>query len=110
MKAKHVIYSRLISKPNYENEKIEICIEVEEGEKLKDVFDAAKKFVDLKADSGKITGTDYDTYLKIGGHVFSLNSAQKVLADKDNHTGNQIKEAEEIVKRFEASEIDDLPF
>jgi len=36
--------------------------------------------------------------------------AQKVLADKDNHTGNQIKEAEEIVKRFEASEIDDLPF
>lgn len=97
MKAKHVIYSRLISKPNYENEKIEICIEVEEGEKLKDVFDAAKKFVDLKADSGKIT-------------VFSLNSAQNVLADKDNHTGNQIKEAEEIVKRFEASEIDDLPF
>jgi len=97
MKAKHVIYSRLISKPNYENEKIEICIEVEEGEKLKEVFDAAKKFVDLKADSGKIS-------------VFSLNNAQKVLSDKDNHTGNQIKEAEEIVKRYEASEIDDLPF
>lgn len=97
MKAKHVIYSRLISKPNYENEKIEICIEVEEGEKLKDVFDAAKKFVDLKADSGKIT-------------AFSLNSAKNVLADRDNHTGNQIKEAEEIVKRFEASEIDELPF
>lgn len=97
MKAKHVIYSRLISKGNYENEKIEVCIEVEEGEKLKDVFDAAKKFVDLKADAGKITG-------------YSLERANLVLADKDNHTGNQIKEAEEIVKRYKASEIDDLPF
>ena len=97
MKAKQVTYSRLISKPNYENEKIEVCIEVEEGEKLKDVFDAAKKFVDLKADSGRIT-------------MYSLDSARKVLADRDNHTGNQIKEAEEIVKRFDAVEIDELPF
>ena len=97
MKAKQVTYSRLISKTNYENEKIEVCIEVEEGEKLKDVFDAAKKFVDLKADSGRIT-------------MYSLDSARKVLADRDNHTGNQIKEAEEIVKRFDAVEIDELPF
>jgi len=97
MKAKHVIYSRLISKGNYENEKIEICVEVEDGEKMKDVFDAAKKFVDLKADAGKITG-------------YSLERANVILADKDNHTGNQIKEAEEIVKRYKAAEIDDLPF
>lgn len=97
MKAKQVIYSRLISKGNYENEKIEVCIEVEDGERLKDVFDAAKKFVDLKADSGKITS-------------YSLERAKAVLADKDNHTGNQIKEAEEIVKRYNAPEIDDLPF
>lgn len=97
MKAKSVTYSRLISKPNYENEKIEICIEVEEGEKLKDVFIAAKKFVDLKADSGKIT-------------IYSLGAARKVLADRDNHTGYQIKDAEEIVRRFESPEIDELPF
>lgn len=97
MKAKHVIYSRLISKGNYENEKIEVCIEVEDGEKLKDVFDAAKKFVDLKADAGKITS-------------YSLERANVILADRDNHTGNQIKEAEEIVNRYKAPEIDDLPF
>lgn len=97
MKAKSVTYSRLISKPNYENEKIEICIEVEEGEKLNDVFISAKKFVDLKADSGKIT-------------AYSLDAARKVLSDKDNHTGNQIKDAEEIVRRFESPEIDELPF
>jgi len=97
MKAKQVTYSRLISKPNYENEKIEVCIEIEEGEKLKDVFEAAKRFVDLKADSGRIS-------------AFSLDNARKVLADRDNHTGNQVKEAEEIVRRFESPEIDDLPF
>lgn len=97
MKAKHVIYSRLISKGNYENEKIEVCIEVEEGERLKDVFDAAKKFVDLKADAGKITS-------------YALERANLVLADKDNHTGNQIKDAEEVVKRYRAGDADDLPF
>lgn len=97
MKAKHIIYSRLISKGNFENEKIEVCVEVEEGEKLIDVFTAAKKFVDLKADSGKIS-------------IYALDGARKVLADRDNHTGNQIKDAEEVVKRFEAPEIDGLPF
>lgn len=97
MKAKHVVYSRLISKGNYENEKIEVCIEVEEGEKLRDVFDAAKKFVDLKADAGKITS-------------YSIERARQVLGDPDNYTGNQVKEANEIVKRFEAGEIQDLPF
>lgn len=43
-------------------------MKLRKGKKLKDVFDAAKKFVDLKADSGKIT-------------VFSLNSAQKCSMD-----------------------------
>ena len=30
MKAKQITYGRLISKCNYENEKIEICLEAEE--------------------------------------------------------------------------------
>ena len=42
MKALKVSYSRLISKGNYENAKIEIELEVEEGEKAADVFEAAK--------------------------------------------------------------------
>ena len=40
MKATKVIYSRLISKGNYENVKIEIELEVEKGEKASDVFNA----------------------------------------------------------------------
>ena len=45
MKANRIVYSRLISKGNYENAKIEIELEVEEGEKAADVFEAAKAFV-----------------------------------------------------------------
>jgi len=97
MKAKHIVYSRLISKGNYENEKIEICIEVEEGEKAMDVFREAKKFVNGLADAAKIT--DY-----------SLEHAHRVLTDKDNHTGNQIKDAETIVNRANTSQLEDLPF
>ena len=48
MKAK-VLFSRLISKGNYENAKIEIELEVEEGEKASDVYEAAKRL--LKTDS-----------------------------------------------------------
>lgn len=48
MKALKVSYSRLISKGNYENAKIEIELEVEEGEKAADVFEAAKAFVEKR--------------------------------------------------------------
>ena len=47
MKALKVSYSRLISKGNYENAKIEIELEVEPGEKAGEVFDAAKRWVDI---------------------------------------------------------------
>ena len=97
MKAKYVTYSRLISKGNYENEKIELCLEVEDGEKVNDVFASAKKFVDLKADAGKIS--DY-----------AFEQAKRVLADPDNHTGNQIADAKKIIERAEANGIEELPF
>jgi hypothetical protein len=43
MKANKIIHSRLISKGNYENVKIEIELEVEAGEKAFEVFEYAKK-------------------------------------------------------------------
>ena len=48
MKALKVTYSRLISKGNYENAKIEIELEVEKGEKASDVYEAAKGWVEKK--------------------------------------------------------------
>jgi hypothetical protein len=96
MKAKQIVYSRLVSKGNYENEKIEICLEVEEGDKVADVYKAAKEFVDKRADAAKLSS-------------YSIDNARRVLQDRRNHTLAQIEEAELLLKRVEI-EDEDLPF
>jgi hypothetical protein len=96
MKAKKVIYSRLISKGNYENCKIEIELEVEDGEKASDVFEAAKKFVDNRVAIEKLS--DY-----------KVEQAQRVMEDKRNHTLAQIEEAEEVLSKTKVT-FEELPF
>lgn len=96
MKALKVTYSRLVSKGNYENAKIEIELEVENGEKAADVFEAAKKWVDNRVDIEKLAG-------------YKVEQARNVMLDKRNHTLAQIEEAEEILSKQKAQE-DDLPF
>lgn len=95
MKATKIIYSRLISKGNYENAKIEIELEVEKGEKAANVFEAAKQFVEKRIAVEKLS--DY-----------TVNNARKVLDDRRNHTLAQIEEAEEIINRYSVQ--DELPF
>jgi hypothetical protein len=96
MKVKRIIYSRLISKGNYENARIEIELEVEDGEKALDVFNAAKEWVERRVDVEKITES-------------KVMMARRVIDDKRNHTLAQIEEAEEILARVKA-EDNDLPF
>jgi hypothetical protein len=86
MKAKSIIYSRLISKGNYENAKIEIELEVEKGEKAADVYEAAKSWVEKRIAAEKLS--DY-----------TVEKAKKVMDDKRNHTLAQIEEAEEILSK-----------
>jgi Ser-tRNA(Ala) deacylase AlaX len=95
MKALKVTYSRLISKGNYENAKIEIELEVQEGEKASEVFEAAKAFVEKRIAVEKMSS-------------YTVESAQKVMQDKRNHTLAQIEEAEEILSKIQIQ--DDLPF
>lgn len=95
MKATKVIYSRLISKGNYENAKIEIELEVEQGEKASEVFLKAKEFVENRIAVEKLS--DY-----------KVQSAKRVMEDKRNHTLAQIEEAEEVLKSYNAQ--DELPF
>lgn len=95
MKAKLITYSRLISKGNYENERIEISIEVEDGEKAQDVFNMAKNFVDRRCDVAKLS--DY-----------IVQKSRKVIEDKRNHTLAQIEEAEEVIAKINIE--DNLPF
>ena len=95
MKALKVSYSRLISKGNYENAKIEIELEVEHGEKAADVFEAAKAFVEKRVAVEKLSD-------------FTIEKARKVMDDKRNHTLAQIEEAEEILAKAKVD--DELPF
>lgn len=97
MKAKKVIYSRLISKGNYENAKIEIELEVEDGEKAADVFNAAKEWVENRISVEKLS--DY-----------KVEQAKRVMDDKRNHTLAQIEEAEEVLSKYKKADTDSMPF
>ena len=96
MKALKVTYSRLISKGNYENAKIEIELEVEQGEKAADVYEAAKSWVEKRIAVEKLS--DY-----------TIEKAKKVMDDKRNHTLAQIEEAEEVLSKVKVQD-DELPF
>ena len=96
MKALKVSYSRLISKGNYENAKIEIELEVEQGEKAADAYEAAKNWVEKRMAVEKLS--DY-----------TIERAKKVMDDKRNHTLAQIEEAEEILAKVKVND-DELPF
>lgn len=99
MKALKVSYSRLISKGNYENAKIEIELEVEAGEKAYEVFESAKKWVEKRIAVEKLS-------------VYTIENARKVMDNKRNHTLAQIEEAEEILAKVKVGYLsdDELPF
>lgn len=95
MKAKSVTYSRLISKGNFENAKIEIELEVGENESAHEVFEMAKIWVDQRIEIERLSD-------------FTVQRSRRVMEDKRNHTLAQIEEAEEILKKVELT--NDLPF
>ena len=64
MKATKITYSRLISTGNYENSKIEIEMQVEEGEKAVDVLRAAKEFVYNAIEAERISKADEHRIMK----------------------------------------------
>ena len=97
MKAKRVIYSRLISKGNYENAKIEIELEVEENESAGYVFKCAKEWVENRIAVEKLS--DY-----------KVEQAKRVMDDKRNHTLAQIEEAEEVLSKSNNIQDEGLPF
>lgn len=97
MKAKRIVYSRLISKGNYENLKIELELEAENGEKASDVYNAAKEWVEKRIAVEKTS-------------EYTIQRAKEVLEDKRNHTLAQIEEAEEILSKSNLDDDNDIPF
>lgn len=96
MKAKLITYSRLISKGGYENAKIEIQLEVEEGEKASDVFNAAKQFVEKRIFVERQT-------------EYSIDWAKRILENRRQNTIEDIEKAENVLDSIDLSK-DDLPF
>jgi S-adenosylmethionine:tRNA-ribosyltransferase-isomerase (queuine synthetase) len=97
MRATRIVYSRLISKGNFENAKIEIELEVEKGEKANDVLEKARIFIDKHIQLEKLSG-------------HTLEMAKRVMEDKRNHTLAQIEEAEAIIAKSKIEDDGSLPF
>jgi hypothetical protein len=97
MKAKKITYSRLISKGNYENAKIEIELEVEEGETAGYVFQCAKEWVNSRVEIEKTP-------------ELKMEWAKKVLSDRRNNTIANIEEAESVLEQNARLDDGDLPF
>lgn len=95
MKATRIIYSRLISKGNYENAKIEIEFEIEENEKASDVFQKAKEFVENRI-----------AVEKLGD--WKVKEAREILKNAEKYPIERIKESKEVLQQLEIEE--DLPF
>ena len=97
MKALKVTYSRLISKGNYENAKIEIELEVEPGEKAAAVFKAAKDWVENRILFERLDNT-------------RIERAKDILANKRNYRLGEIEDAEKLLANIDGEHIEDLPF
>jgi hypothetical protein len=95
MKVKTILYQKVFSLPNFQNEKIGIEIELEDNEKASDVIEKAKVWAER---------------VHLGHQNISQEvlNAKAILADSDHYTGKQVKDAQAIIDKF--NEGDDLPF
>lgn len=87
MKTKNVIYQKVFSLGNFENEKIGIEIEVEENENPIDALFEAKKYVEKSHLFNK--------------RYYEYERAKNIVNDDDNYTGKQRKQAEDFIQEFE---------
>jgi small-conductance mechanosensitive channel len=95
VKAVTVRYQRVRNLGNYENERVEVEVQVEDGETAQQVLDAAKRFV-LKNLPDPMREHD-------------VQRARKIVADPENFTMGQIKQAQDLLAQEEQAD-DDLPF
>lgn len=89
MKAKKIYYEKCFNLGNYQNEKVGIEIELEEGEKVQDVLKAAKQFVETnnpKA-SEQVENAQRVVQRPSGYNYDVVIAAQKVL---DNQTKEEL--------------------
>ncbi|HRH60312.1 MAG TPA: hypothetical protein PL045_07065 [Chitinophagaceae bacterium] len=92
MTIEQVDYSKTFNLGNYSNEKIGVVVKLAPGENPLDAFAEAKRQVEK-------------------GHQFFkemplYEAAKKAVAHPDNHTGREVKQAQEAITAFEANYAD----
>ena len=96
MKATKIYYKKLFSLGNYQNEEIGIEIEIEKGEKAKDVLKKAKLFVESLNPQAE--------------NEREYNEAVEILKNKEIYNYKKVMEAQKFIDSYSACETDELPF
>jgi hypothetical protein len=87
MQIEKISYHKTFNLGNYSNERIGLDIVLSDGENPLDAFAEAKKQVEKSH--------------KFFQEMPAYESAKSVMNDYDNHTGREIKAAEQLIKVFE---------
>lgn len=79
MIVKNVIYNKVFSLGNYENEKIGVEIEVQEGDDIQQVMQKARQFVEFNH--------------SVNGYINQIDQCDHIIKNPDDFTGSQVKKA-----------------
>jgi hypothetical protein len=87
MKTSKVIYQKVFSLGNYENEKIGVELEVDAGDDVNKVIQRARQFVEFNH--------------KVNGFVREVEQCEHIIMNPDDFTGSQVRQARERKERLE---------
>ena len=79
MKVNTVSYSKVFSLGNFENEKIGVEIELQEGDDVQAVMQQAKQYVEFNH--------------KVNRLITTIEECDHVINNPDNYTGSQLRQA-----------------
>lgn len=87
MKPVTVRYGRTINTGNYENERIDIEVQLDAGDTAQAALDAAKRFVERNDSSNR--------------HRMSRERAQQIVENPDHHTWATVQQAKQLLEEPE---------
>lgn len=87
MKTKAITYHKVFSLGNYENEKIGVEIEIQEGDDVQKAIQQARDFVEFNH--------------KLNGFKTELQHSQYIVANPDEYTGRQVQLAKQKIEEIE---------
>lgn len=86
MKTSSIHYSKVFSLGNYENEKIGVDVEVQEGDNIQVAIQHARDFVEFNH--------------KLNGFNNELSQCEHIVSNPDDFTGLQVKRATERIEEL----------